>query len=353
MATKAQSYSVKAGLPPGSLIHIGRSDPNKTIISKIEYSAKNISENNDIPIDDLKIQDNDLNTWINITGLANIDVITTIGKQYDINHLVLEDILNTQHRPKIEEFEDYTFFTFKMLRFGKARREITSEQVSIILGKNYVLTFQEVEGDTFDSVRNRLNNQIGKIRTRGADYLLYTLVDTVVDSYFSIIDNLNDNIQKLEDQIISNPSNYALEKIQSYKKDVQFLRKTISPLRDSIGFLCKADTNLIAEGTTLYFKDTFDHILHINDSLNEMRDNLTSQLEIFHSNLSDQMNAVMKVLTIIATIFIPLTFIAGIYGMNFKFMPELDWYWGYPSILGIMAIIFISMIYYFKKKNWI
>ncbi|MFC1527776.1 magnesium/cobalt transporter CorA [Candidatus Neomarinimicrobiota bacterium] len=353
MATKIQSYSVKAGLPPGSLIHIGRSDPNKTIISKIEYSAENISEYNDITIDDLKIRTDDLNTWINITGLANIDVITTIGKQYDINHLVLEDILNTQHRPKIEEFDDYTFFTFKMLRLGKARREITSEQVSIILGKNYVLTFQEVEGDTFDSVRNRLNNQIGKIRTRGADYLLYTLVDTVVDSYFSIIDTLNDNVQKLEDQIISNPSNNALEKIQSYKKDVQFLRKMISPLRDSVGFLCNADTNLIADNTTLYFKDTFDHILHINDSLNEMRDNLTSQLEIFHSNLSDQMNDVMKVLTIIATIFIPLTFIAGIYGMNFKFMPELDWYWGYPAILGIMAIIIISMIYYFKKKNWI
>ncbi|MCJ7801961.1 MAG: magnesium/cobalt transporter CorA [Candidatus Marinimicrobia bacterium] len=353
MATKAQSYSVKAGLPPGSLIHIGGSEPNKTIISKIEYSAKSISEYNDITIDDLKIRTDDLNTWINITGLADIDVISTIGEQYDINHLVLEDILNTQHRPKIEEFDDYTFFTFKMLRLGKARREITSEQVSIILGKNYVLTFQEVEGDTFDSVRNRLNNQIGKIRTRGADYLLYTLVDTVVDSYFSIIDTLNENIQKLEDQIISNPSNDVLEKIQYYKKDVQFLRKTISPLRDSVGFLCKADTNLIADGTTLYFKDTFDHILHINDSLNEMRDNLTSQLEIFHSNLSDQMNAVMKVLTIIATIFIPLTFIAGIYGMNFKFMPELDWYWGYPSILGIMAIIFISMIYYFKKNNWI
>ena len=165
MATKTQSYSVKAGLPPGSLIHIGRSDPNKTIISKIEYSAENISEYNDITIDDLKIRTDDLNTWINITGLANIDVITIIGKQYDINHLVLEDILNTQHRPKIEEFDDYTFFTFKMLRLGKARREITSEQVSIILGKNYVLTFQEVEGDTFDSVRNRLNNQIGKIRT--------------------------------------------------------------------------------------------------------------------------------------------------------------------------------------------
>jgi magnesium transporter len=350
---KAQSFSDKAGLPPGSLVHIGRSEPNATMISKIEYSADNIKESKDLTTDDLRIRTDDLNTWINITGLADVDVISTVGKNFGINHLVLEDILNTQHRPKIEEFDKYTFFTFKMLHLIKGRKKIASEQISIILGKNYVLTFQEQHGDTFDSVINRLKNQIGKIRTRGSDYLLYALIDTVVDSYFSISDILNDNILKLEDKIISKPSNELLNNIQSYKKDLQFLRKTISPLRDSVSFLCKADNNLIVEGTTLYFKDTFDHILQINDSLNEMRDNLGSQLEIFHSNLSHQMNAVMKVLTIIATIFIPLTFIAGIYGMNFKNMPELDWYWGYPAVLSVMIIIFAAMVFYFKKNKWI
>ena len=350
---KAKSFSDKAGLPPGSLIHIGHSEPNATMISKIEYSANSLKESKDLTTDDLRLYTDDLNTWINITGLADVDVISTIGENFGINHLVLEDILNTQHRPKIEEFDKYTFFTFKMLRLVKGKKKIVSEQISIILGKNYVLTFQEQHGDTFDSVRNRLKNQIGKLRTRGSDYLLYALIDTVVDSYFTISDILNDNIQNLEDKIISKPSEELLINIQTYKKDLRFLRKTISPLRDSVGFLCNSDTNLVAGGTTLYFKDTFDHILQINDSLNEMRDSLGSQLEIFHSNLSHQMNVVMKVLTIIATIFIPLTFIAGIYGMNFKFMPELEWYWGYPTVIGIMVLVFVSMIYYFKKKNWI
>ena len=354
MGNKAQALSAKKGLPPGTLIHVGLSRPRATKITRIEYSQDAISEYKNISASDLKIREsNEIKEWINITGLADIDIISEIGQNYDIHNLVLEDILNTQHRPKIEEFNDYTFFTFKMLHFSSGKKKVISEQVSIILGKNYVLTFQEAEGDTFDSVRNRLNNKVGKIRMRGADYLLYALADTVVDNYFSIIEVLTEDIQHLEDQIISKPSEDLLSKIQHYKKELMLIRKIISPLRDAVGFLCKANTKLIKDDTTVYFKDTYDHILHIEDSINDMRDSLGAQLDIFLSNLSNQMNIVMKVLTIIATIFIPLTFIAGVYGMNFKRMPELDWYWGYPTVLGVMLAIFITMIFYFKRKKWL
>lgn len=354
MENKVQSLSVKRGLPPGTLIHVGRSKPRATKISKIEYSKDSISEHKDISASDLKLRSgNTLKEWINIIGLADINIIEEIGQKYNIHNLVLEDILNTQHRPKIEEFDNFTFFTFKMMRFNTSKKAVIPEQVSIILGSNYVLTFQESEGDTFDSVRNRLNNKVGKIRVKGTDYLLYALIDTVVDNYFSVIEVLSDRIQLLEDKIISNPTEVLLGQIQHYKKELMLIRKIISPLRDSVGFLCKANTNLIADSTNVYFKDTYDHILHIEDSINDMRDSLGGQLDIFLSNLSNQMNVVMKVLTIIATIFIPLTFIAGIYGMNFKRMPELEWYWGYPAVLVFMLIIFVTMIFYFKRKKWL
>jgi magnesium transporter len=349
----SKSFSDKAGLPPGTLMHVGDQSPHKTKITKIEYSENFIEEIKNVLVDDIiSINKSKNNIWINISGLKDIEIVGKIGENFDIHRLVLEDILNTDHRPKIQEFDEYTFFTFKMLRFNN-QKKIISEQISIILGQNFVLTFQEVEGDTFDAVRKRLNNKLGKIRTQGTDYLLYALIDTVIDNYFTIIEILNDNIQNLEDQIITEPDNDLIVKIQNYKKDLIFLRKIISPLRDSVGFLSKSATQLITIDTKLYFNDTLDHIIQINESINEMRDNLSTQLDIFLSNLSHQMNAVMKVLTIIATIFIPLTFIAGIYGMNFQIMPELEWQWGYPIVLGLMFFIFIGMLVYFKRKKWI
>lgn len=354
MEKQVKRFSEKAGLPPGTMVHIGKSKPHKTVISKIDFSDDSYKESPEVCLDDIKTNKN-LNhkTWINVNGLRDIEVIEEIGENFGLHKLVLEDVLNTQHRPKIEEFENYTFFTFKLLQLQKGDSGITSEQISIVLGENYVITFQEVEGDTFNSVRERFTNKVGRLRTRGTDYLLYALIDTVIDNYFSITEAFNENIQDLEDQIIEHPTNDLLQDIQNYKKDLLYLRKFASPLRDSVGFLSKANARLIEDDTKIYFNDTLDHIIQINESINEMRDNLASQLDIFLSNLSHQMNAVMKVLTIIATIFIPLTFLAGIYGMNFKFMPELNWYWGYPSILGLMFVIFIAMLIYFKKKNWI
>lgn len=351
---QATSFSEKAGLPPGALIHVGNRSPKETKLSIVEFSDQTVVESKDIDIDRVKYEKNQKNkTWLNVTGLKNIGLISQIGEKYNLHKLVLEDILNTQHRPKIEEFDEYTFFTFKMLQLNKGKRRIVSEQISIILGENYVLTFQEMEGDTFNSVRERLANKIGMLRTRGTDYLLYALIDTVVDNYFTITEVFNENIQELEDQIINKPTDDLLSDIQNYKKDLLFLRQAISPLRDSVGFLSKSNALLIKKETKVYFNDTLDHIIQLTESINEMRDNLSSQLDIFLSNLSHQMNAVMKVLTIIATIFIPLTFIAGIYGMNFKFMPELEWYWSYPIVLGFMGLIFIGMLFYFKKKRWI
>jgi len=352
MEKQVKSFSEKAGLPPGVLVHIGKRKPQKTVISQIEFSDESFNDKKEISIGEIN-KDSIHKTWINVNGLSDTELIGKIGEKFGLHKLVLEDVLNTQHRPKIEEFENYTFFTFKLLQQKKDDIGITSEQISIVLGENYVITFQEFKGDTFDSVRERLTNKVGRLRTRGTDYLLYALIDTVIDNYFSITEAFNKNIQELEDQIIERPTDDLLQHIQNYKKDLLYLRKFVSPLRDSVGFLSKANARLIEDDTKIYFNDTLDHIIHLNESINEMRDNLSSQLDIFLSNLSHQMNAVMKVLTIIATIFIPLTFLAGIYGMNFKYMPELNWYWGYPIILGLMLIIFIGMIIYFKKKKWL
>jgi magnesium transporter len=277
--------------------------------------------------------------------------IEKLGENFGIHRLVLEDILNTEHTPKIEVYEDYLFFTLKMITLGEDKG-IESEQVSIILGDNYVISFQEKEGDVFDPVRERLRGQKGKIRARGADYLLYALVDVIADNYFVIIDAYGDILEELEDEIFMEPREDHLQVVQQSKRDLIKLRKSVFPLREAVLFLERSDTKLVKAETAPFFRDVYDHVLHVTESIESFRELNTGLKDIYLSRLSMKMNEVMQTLTIIATIFIPLTFVAGVYGMNFENMPELGWKYGYLAVWIVMLAITTLLIFYFRRKRW-
>jgi magnesium transporter len=292
-------------------------------------------------------------TWINIDGLHEVDSIEKLGKHFDLHPLVLEDILNTAQRPKVEVFDSYIFVVLKMLYLSEIKREIVFEQVSVVFGPNFVISFQEQKGDVFDPIRDRLENARGRIRKKGADYLAYSLLDTVVDSYFSILENVSEQIVVLEDELMDEPTPATLNRIHGLKREMIFLRKSIWPLREVLSGLQKAESRLIEKSTDIYLRDVYDHTIQVIDTAESMRDMISGMLDIYLSNVSNRMNEVMKVLTIFAAIFIPLTFLAGIYGMNFEFMPELTWRGAYFVILGVMVCIGVVMLAFFKKKKWL
>ncbi len=344
----------KVGDPPGALIHMGKHYSDETTITLLDYSEETFKE---IQIGDVAdcepYKDKTTITWINIDGLHQTDIIGTIGKQYGLHSLELEDVLNTTHRPKMEDYDEHIFFTFKMLSYDESVQAVNSEQISIIFGQNYVLTFRERSGDTFNPVRERIKSSKGRIRKRGQDYLVYSLIDTVVDSYFEIIEKIGTQVESLEEAITVNRGEEPHQLIQSLKKEILLFKKSITPLRDAVGTLEKSESELMDPRTPKYLRDVYDHLIHIVDELDTYRDTLKDLMDTFISVVSHKMNQVMKVLTIIATIFIPLTFIAGIYGMNFQFMPELGWKYGYFGVLGIMMVVGIGMMIYFKKNKWL
>jgi magnesium transporter len=259
----------------------------------------------------------------------------------------------------MDTFEQHIFIIIKMHAYDIENREVNSEQVSIIFGKNFVLTFQEIEADVFDQIRNRLKNNKGRIRKDGADYLAYSLVDAIVDNYFKVLDGINEEIEIIEDEVVTNPIPATLQKIHNLKRELIFLRKSVWPLREIIGILARDDSPLIKKTTKIYLRDLYDHTIQVIDTVETYRDIISGMLDVYLSSLSNRMNEVMKVLTIFAVIFIPLTFIAGIYGMNFNpekspfNMPELNWYFGYPLALGLMIIIGLVMLISFKRKKWL
>ena len=285
--------------------------------------------------------------------MHDTNIIAEIGEKYKIHNLLLEDVLDTSHRPKAEEFDEYLFFTLKMLAVDKKKKVITSEQISLVLGKDWLLSFQEKPGDVLDALRTRIKESKGIIRQKKADYLFYSIIDIIVDHYFYVIDYLNDNIEKLEEDVILNPNQNQLNLIQHYKRTLITIRKIIVPLREAVSSLQKFNIKLIEKNTYPYLRDVYEHLIHINDSIDSQRDMLSGIMDLYVSGVSNRMNEVMKVLTIIATIFIPLTFIAGIYGMNFDYMPELHWKYAYFVTLFVMVVIAVAMIFYFKKKKWL
>ncbi len=344
----------KVGLPPGTLVHVGERKTEKVKITIIDYDPKNYQEKEVERIEEcFPFRDKPPVTWINIDGLQEVEIIEKIGAHFSIHPLVLEDIVHTGQRPKGEDLEGYLFIVLKMIYHDENEDEILGEQVSLILGQNYVISFQEREGDIFNPVRNRIRNGKGRIRKAGADYLAYSLVDAIVDHYFLILEKFGEKIESLEEELVTNPTPETLQIIHTLKRNLIFLRKSVWPLREVINALERGESPLITKPTGIYLRDVYDHTIQVIDTIETFRDMVSGMLDIYLSSVSNRMNEVMKVLTIIATIFIPLTFIAGIYGMNFKFMPELEWHWGYPTALIVMLIVVGFMVMYFRRKRWL
>ncbi|HEX9914001.1 MAG TPA: magnesium/cobalt transporter CorA [Candidatus Bathyarchaeia archaeon] len=341
------------GKAPGTLIYVGDQESEAPIIDIIDYDDENYTERR---IQDIKECSSYFGkptvTWINICGL-NEEIIGDIGEQFGFHPLLLEDILNTEQRPKMDEYDRYAFFILKMLTYDEEKEEIETEQVSMILNEDCVISFQEVEGDVFDPLRERLRTNKGIVRKHRADYLAYSLIDAIVDYYFVILEKIGDDIEELEDELLENPQRDTVETLHNKKRQMITLRKSIWPLREVISKLERGGTGFIEDTTRIYLRDVYDHTIQAMDSVETYRDLLTSMLDIYVNNVNNKMTEIMKVLTIVGTIFIPLTFISSVYGMNFKFMPELYWELGYPLVWAIMILASLVMIIYFRKKKWL
>jgi len=344
----------KVGLAPGTLVHVGEKKADHVRIRVIDYDQENLEERELQSIDEcMPYRDKPTVTWINIDGLHDVDVIEKIGKTFNLHPLVLEDIVNTDQRPKMEDYENCIFIISKMLSCDDKEGRLNIEQFSLLLLPNVIISFQERIGDVFEPVRERLRKGKGRIRKMGMDYLMYTLLDAVVDNYFIVLEKIGERIENLEEELIAHPGPETLQAIHHLKRELIFLRKSVWPLREAISSLERGELDLIQEKTTVFLRDVYDHTIQVIDTIETYRDMVSGVLDVYLSSISNKMNEVMKVLTIIATIFMPMTFIAGIYGMNFKHMPELETTWGYPVVWLVMIVIGGVMLAYFRKKKWL
>ena len=354
MSLFARRTSEKVGLPPGELVHVGERKTDATRIAVVDYDETHYEEREVASGRECDVYlGKPTTTWVNVDGLHDVEAIAEIGSCFGAHPLVLEDIVNTAHRPKAEDLGDYLFVVVKMFDYDRAEDEILVEQVSLLLGGDHVVSFQERQGDVFDPVRERLKNGRGRIRKEGPDYLAYTLIDAVVDNYFVVLEHLGEQIEGMEEELIERPTTETLEKLHRIKRHLILLRKSVWPLREVISLLQRGESPLIREGTLIYLRDLYDHTIQVIDTVETFRDMVSGMLDIYLSSISNRMNEVMKVLTVIATIFIPLTFIAGIYGMNFAYMPELQWHWSYPVLLAVIVVLGVSMLVVFRRKRWV
>jgi magnesium transporter len=346
--------SEKSGLPPGSLIHVGEVHEHEHKITVFDYNKSSLNKHTIKTIAELlPYKTTDTLTWVIIDGLKDVSVIDDIGKHFDIHALVLEDILNTHQRPKFEEFDDYLYIVIKALSLAADQFNVEYEQVSLLLLNKFVFTFKEKPDALFDPIFNRLNNDKSNLRNLGTDYLTYVIMDSIVDEYFGLQDNFDELIETLEEELLANPSAQTLDSIQKIKRELIFLRRTISPLRELLAAIQRSESPLLNNKTKRYFGDVYDHAIRVTEAIESYRDLIAGMLDIYLSSVSNKMNETMKVLTIFASIFIPLTFIAGVYGMNFEYMPELKWRWGYPLLWVVFVGVSIFLLSFFKKKNWL
>jgi magnesium transporter len=353
MTQNTKKRSQKAGLPPGTLVHIGERLAEKSKIIAINYGEEEFSKVEVKTPDECASLKGKTNVcWINVTGIHEGETIEKIGQLFNLHPLLLEDIMNTDQRPKMESYDDYLFVVLKILFYDEKDKSAITEQISIVLGPDYALSFQERESNIFNPLLEHLKNGKGRIRMMGADYLIYSLIDMIIDNYFIILEKLGERVDDLEVQLITSPQTETLKSIQKLKREMIFLRRSVWPLREVINSMERGESPLIQSTTYVYLRDIYDHTIQAIDTIETYRDMLSGMLDIYLSSVSYRLNEVMKVLTIVATIFIPLTFIVGLYGMNFEYMPELKSPWGYPSVLLLMLIISLSMLYYFKRKKW-
>ncbi|HYF68540.1 MAG TPA: magnesium/cobalt transporter CorA [Ohtaekwangia sp.] len=321
------------------------------ILELISYNRDNYARYEGLTVEELCAEmKKDQVNWINLDGLFNHDIIEKLQSHFNLHSLLIDDVLSDQ-RPKAEEFDDYLFFTLKML-YKIDHSSIDYEQISFVLGKNFLLSFQEKEGDLFDGFRERIRLDQGRVRKKEADYLLYRLIDIIVDNYYNVLDRVGDMIDDMEETVYENPTNTSFNKIQGLKKELIYLRKALYPLRDALSKVLKGESDFVKEENMRFYADVYDHVVHIIDSLDTYKDLTSSLLDIHINAMNNKLNEVMKVLTVISTIFIPLTFIVGVYGMNFDIMPELHWKYGYFIIWGIMLLVVVGMLAFFRHKKW-
>ncbi|MBN1810976.1 MAG: magnesium/cobalt transporter CorA [Anaerolineae bacterium] len=353
MARSKKRRSAKVGLPPGTLVHVGEESAREVKITRIVYDEAHFEQDEVRTIDAcLPSESGRAVTWIDVDGIHQIDILEQFGECLNVHPLVLEDVLNTEQRPKLDDYGEYLFVVLKMFRYDDHSGEMEAEQVSLILGANFVVSLQEKPGDVFDPIRERVRSGKGRMRKMGADYLAYALIDAVVDHYFVVLEQVGEKIELLEEELVTDPTPETLQVIHNLKRDMIFLRKSVWPLREVIGSLERGESSLIGESINVYLRDVYDHTIQVIDTLETFRDMISGMLDIYLSSISNRMNEVMKVLTIIATTFIPLTLIAGVYGMNFRYMPELEWPWGYPMVWLVMLGVVVVMLVYFRKKKW-
>lgn len=351
---KNANASKSLGKAPGELVYLGDKENLETLLEVHEYTATEYQTYQTKQIKKVfNVKGNNRVTWVNINGLSSAEDITKIGEYFKIHQLILEDIVNTNQRPKIDEFDNYVFVVLKMLYHNK-ENELLTEHISFIIGADYVLTFQETEEDIFGPIRKRFRNQKSRLRSLGADYLAFSLMDAIIDNYAVVIETFGGKVEHIEDELfLESPREDVSRDIQYLKQDLLRLRRNILPSREVISRIVKSESALITIKTHEYLKDLQDHILQINDNIDLYREMVWGLMDMHMTTISNKMNGIMKVLTIISTIFIPLTFIVGVYGMNFEHIPELDYKYGYFFLWGIMIALFVALLIFFRRKKWL
>lgn len=349
--------SEKPGLAPGTLVHVGKRKADKAVLSIMEYDESSFSERteNIEASGEIKYEFSGAGkgiNWVNLDGLHDTAFLEKLGSGFGLHPLVMEDMLNTEQRPKLEDYGDYVYIAVKVLKLAGDGKDLTTEHQNLVLGKNFVFTAGETKHNLFGPVEERLRSG-SRARKMGADYLAYALLDTIVDNYFDVLESLGERIEAAEDLLMKKPARDTLQTVNDLKRDMLYVHRSVWPLREVIGLLERGDTQLVQESTRIYIRDLYDHLIQVMDTAEIYRDILSGMLDIYLSSVSNRMNEIMKVLTIISTIFIPLTFLAGIYGMNFKFMPELEWRWGYFALLGGMAALAVAMLAFFRRRKWL
>jgi magnesium transporter len=354
MARFLKKNSSTIGKSPNELIFVGSRKVDEINARVIDYDKDSLTEQDLIDIKSgFHYRQTQTVTWININGLHNTEYIKEVGRIFDLHPLVLEDILNTGQRPRVEEYDDYIFVGLKMIRFDTSSDMVVNEQLSMVLGDTFLLTFQEQPGDVFEPVRERIRRQKSKIRVSGTDYLAYALMDTLVDNYIAVIEQMGEKIEDLEEEILTSHDNRVMEKINLFKREINYLRKSIRPSREAIFKIVRLENLLIKENTLPFFKDLEDLINKAAEAIETYRDLLTDHLNIYNSVVANRMNDIMKILTIFAAIFIPLTFVAGIYGTNFEYLPELHYKYSYFVFWIVLILMAAGLLYYFKRKKWL
>ncbi|MBI4284041.1 MAG: magnesium/cobalt transporter CorA [Chloroflexi bacterium] len=346
--------SQKAGFPPGTLVHIGEKKTEEVKITTIKYDETHFEERVSKELNEFSLSKNEsMVTWINVDGIHQLNILERLGDRFGLHPLILEDILNTDQRPKIEDMGGYIYVVLKILDYDNKHSGIMADQISLILGPNFVLTFQEKEGEIFNPVRERIRTGKGRVRTTGADYLAYSLVDAIIDGYFAVLEKLGESIEFLEEKIVTKSTPETLQILHGLKREMIFLRKSVWPLREVISALERGESSLFKESTRMYLGDVYDHTIQVIDVVETFREMLSGMLDIYLSSVSNRLNKAMEFLAIVATVFMPITFIAGVYGMNFKYMPELEWRWGYPVVWFVTLAIAIFMLISFRRKRWL